>query len=64
MKSKFRINNAGDVELCLDDNHTLVIHKADEGIVLDVWNNQDDASVWSTYHFTSEMLPEENDDEG
>lgn len=43
----------------LDDKHELIVHKTDEGIVLDVWPDGGAESVWSTYFFDNEMLPEE-----
>jgi hypothetical protein len=55
----WKINEAGDVELKLDDKHTLLIHRADEGVVLDVWTEGAEECVWSNYFFDSEMLPEE-----
>lgn len=57
---KFRINEASDAELRLDDDHVLIIHAADEGIVLDVWPDGGDESVWSMWELYNEMLPEEN----
>jgi len=56
----FKINKAGAAELRLDEKHTLIVHKTDEGVVLDVWEDGGREAVWSTYHFTSEMLPEED----
>lgn len=53
------VNEAGDVELRLDDKHTLIIKRTDEGIVLDTWRDGGTESVWSTYFFDSEMLDEE-----
>jgi hypothetical protein len=56
-KSPFRINEAGDVELDLDEQHTLIIHRADEGVVLDVWRKEEeDGATWSTYFFADEMM--------
>jgi hypothetical protein len=64
MARKFEINDDGDVTLRLDGKHTLIIHAADEGVVLDVWPDDDsDGSIWSTYHFYNEMLPEEDDED-
>jgi len=59
MPKQFKINEAGDAELRIDDDHVLIIHAADEGLVVDVWLDGGEASVWSTYYFYSEMLPEE-----
>jgi protein required for attachment to host cells len=42
---KFRINESGDAELRLDDKHTLIVHAADEGIVLDVWEDGEGQSL-------------------
>lgn len=56
-KGPFKINDAGDVELVLDDEHTLIIHRADEGVVMDVWKKgEEDGSTWSTYFFADEMM--------
>jgi hypothetical protein len=41
----------------LDEHHELIVHKTDEGIVLDVWPDGGAESAWSTYYFDSEMLP-------
>ena len=57
-QGKFTVNQAGDVEYRLDSDHVLLIHAADEGVVLDVWKNGVDEAVWSTYHFFSEMIDE------
>lgn len=56
-KGPFKINEAGDVELPLSDEHCLIIHRADEGLVMDVWfKGEDDGSIWSTYFFADEMM--------
>ena len=61
---KFTINKTGDVELRLDDNHVLIIHAAVDGIVLDVWPDHKDESIWSMWETYNEMLPDESDDDG
>jgi len=57
---KFEINEVGDVELKIDDNHTLLITAADEGVALDVWPKGDDndGPCWSTWTLYDEMLPD------
>lgn len=57
---KFRINEFGDAELRLDDKHTLIVHAADEGIALDVWEDGEGQSVWSLWELYNEMLPIED----
>ena len=42
----------------LDETHELIIHKTDEGVVLDVWPAGGSETVWSTWHLDTEMLPE------
>lgn len=59
-KGPFKINDAGDVELVLDEQHTLIIHRADEGVVMDVWRNGvEDGATWSSYFFADEMMETE-----
>jgi len=61
----FVVNKAGDVELKMDKKHTLIIHRSDEGIVLDVWADPEgDGPVFSTYFFDIELIPEEEEEEG
>lgn len=47
----------------LSPNHELIVHKSDEGIVLDVWKDGEDQDgpVWSTYHFDNEMMPDDEE---
>lgn len=47
----------------LDVQHELIVRKSDEGIVLDVWKDggDQDGPVWSTYHFDSEMVPDDEE---
>jgi hypothetical protein len=59
MKNKaFTINQTGDVECRLDRDHTLIIHRSDEGIVLDVWRQGEREAVWGRYFFDGEMIDE------
>ena len=59
-RGPFKINAAGDVELVLDEQHTLIIHRADEGVVMDVWRNGvEDGATWSSYFFANEMMETE-----
>jgi hypothetical protein len=59
-KSKFSINKAGDVELRLDDKHTLIIHAADEGISMDTWEDGGDMDgpVFSEWRMYNELHPD------
>lgn len=63
MKPKFRLDpeHPDATYVRLDDTHELIITRTDEGIVLDSWKDgeDEDGPVWSTYHFTSEMVPED-----
>jgi len=47
----------------LDEQHELIVHKSDEGVVLDVWKDggDQDGPVWSTYHFDNEMIPDDEE---
>lgn len=56
---KFVVNKAGDVELRLDAKHVLIINAADEGVVLDAWEDGGKESLWSTYHYYIEMLEDD-----
>lgn len=42
----------------LDAKHELIVHKTDEGIVLDVFPDGGAESAWTNYFFDSEMLPD------
>lgn len=42
----------------LDEKHELIVHKTDEGIVLDVWKDGGAESLWSAWFTDSEMLPD------
>lgn len=55
---KFKVDEeSGNVEMWLDEEHCLIIHRADEGIVMDVWKQgEEDGAIWSTYFFADEMM--------
>ena len=60
---KFKVNKFGDVEFEIDGNHSLVIHAADEGICLDVYNpdKDPDGPVWSFHTLFDDItVPEED----
>lgn len=52
---RFQINKSGDVELRLDDKRVLLISAADDGIVLDVWEDGGMESQWSSWFTYDEM---------
>jgi len=57
-KRKFVINDAGDVELGLDQDHVLLINAGDEGICLDVWKGGGEEPCWCYHTMYNDMIPE------
>jgi hypothetical protein len=47
----------------LSPQHELIVHKSDEGIVLDVWKDgkDQDGPVWTTYFFDDELVPDDEE---
>jgi hypothetical protein len=47
----------------LDEQHELIAHRSDEGIVLDVWKDggDQDGPVWTTYFYDDEMMPDDEE---
>lgn len=48
----------------LSKEHELIVHRSDEGIVLDVWKDgkDQDGPVFTTYFFDDDLMPDEDDD--
>jgi hypothetical protein len=62
-RGKFKINEAGDVELPLDGDRVLIINAGDEGICLDVWEGNGEESCWSFHAMYDDMLQPEPEPE-
>lgn len=63
MEPKAIVVCGNTVEIILNKSHMLLIHRTDEGIVLDVWRDtNDEEPVFSTYFFDDELMPEEETD--
>lgn len=47
----------------LDKEHELIVHRSDEGIVLDVWKDggDQDGPVWTTYFYDDELMPDDEE---